>query len=107
VKRGLMSSFINGEDHTLSIAGQGLNTALAQTKDIDRFLDALTIVIELLRSGVLHGLYFGDEYRSGGPVGGNEQDQSSTMLIIRSMSVLPLASRVGPFRFCKVEIADD
>jgi hypothetical protein len=93
----LTSSFITGTDHTLSIAGQGLHTALSSSKVNDRFQEPLTIIIELLRSGVLHGLCFGDAYRSGGPVGGNEQDMNSTMLIMRALSVLPLNFRVGSF----------
>jgi hypothetical protein len=44
---------------------------------------------------VLHGLYIGDAYRSGGPVGDDELNESSSMLILRCLSVLPLTFRVS------------
>jgi hypothetical protein len=91
----LTPRFISGTDHTLTVAGQGLHAALNQCRGNDRIQESLTTIIELLRCGVLHGLYIGEGYQSGGPVGEDEQDKSSSMLILRCLSVLPLLFRVS------------
>lgn len=89
----LMERFIN-IDHTLSIAGQGLHAALNASRGNDRFHEPLTVIIELHRFGSLYGYRIGGEYRSGGPVGEDETEFSSSMLILRCLSVLPLNLRV-------------
>lgn len=90
-------SFTIAGSHRPSPIGHGLHTALVQSKVNDRFQEPLFIVLELVRMGVLHGQKFGNEYLSGGPVSGaSEQDQASSMLIMRCLSVLPLNFRVRP-----------
>lgn len=84
-----------GHNHRLSLIGQALHAALVQSKVNDRFQEPMFIVLELLRSGVLHGQKFGEEYRSGGPVSGSEEEQASIMLIMRCLSILPLNFRVS------------
>jgi len=88
-----MVRFINS-DHTLSKYGQGLHTALTHSRGNDRFHEPLTVIIELLRSGALYGYMYDNEYRSGGPIGEDEQNMNSSMLILRCLSILPLNLRV-------------
>jgi len=73
-----------------------LHSALTHSRGNDRFQEPLTVIIELLRYGPLHGLVIGGDYRSGGPVGEDDQDKSSSMLVLRCLSVLPLNFRVSP-----------
>jgi hypothetical protein len=91
-----MGRFINS-DHTLSKYGQGLHTALTHSRGNDRFHEPLTVIIELLRSGALYGYRYDGEYRSGGPIGEDEQTMNSSMLILRCLSILPLNLRVCLF----------
>lgn len=91
-----MVRFINS-DHTLSKYGQGLHTALTHSRGNDRFHEPLTVIIELLRSGALYGYRYDGEYRSGGPIGEDETDMNSSMLILRCLSILPLNLRVCSF----------
>jgi hypothetical protein len=91
-----MVRFINS-DHTLSKYGQGLHTALNHSRGNDRFHEPLTVIIELLRSGALYGYRYDGVYRSGGPIGEDETDMNSSMLILRCLSILPLNLRVCLF----------
>lgn len=93
--------FVLGHNHRLSLIGQALHAALVQSKVNDRFQEPMFIVLELLRSGVLHGQKFGEEYRSGGPVSGSEEEQASIMLIMRCLSILPLNFRVSILFFMR------
>lgn len=78
--------------------GKALHASYAAAKVNDRFQESLYLVLELLRAGVVHGHRWGGpdaEPLSGGPSFGTEEEQSSTLLIMRVLSVLPLAFRVS------------
>ena len=78
--------------------GKALHAATAGSRVTDRFQEPLYLVLELLRAGVVHGQRWGGpdvEPFSGGPSFGTEEEQTSTLLIMRVLSVLPLSSRVG------------
>ena len=84
--------------HTQTLMGKALHAACAVSRVNDRFQEALYLVLELLRAGVVHGQRWGGpdaEPLSGGPSFGSDEDQSSTLLIMRVLSVLPLSFRVS------------
>ena len=88
--------FIN-PNHTQTMMGKALHAACASSRVNDRFQESLYLLLELLRAGVVHGGKWGGhdgEILSGGPSFGNEEDQSSTLLIMRVLSILPLLYRV-------------
>jgi hypothetical protein len=91
--------FINGTDHTLTMAGKALHAATSKSKLIDKLEEPLTTAIELLRFGALHGFEIDGEYKSGGPIGEDQHDINASMLVLRCMSILPLFYRVSPFLF--------
>lgn len=78
--------------------GAALHAACVSSRVNDRFQESSYLLLELLRAGVVHGGRWGgpdDETLSGGPSFGSEDDQSSTLLIMRVLSILPLNFRVG------------
>jgi hypothetical protein len=78
--------------------GKALHAACAASRVNDRFQESLYLVLELLRAGVVHGARWGGpdaEPLSGGPSFGTEEEQSSTLLIMRVLSVLPLSFKVS------------
>lgn len=83
--------------------GKALHAACLSSRVNDRFQESLCLVLELLRAGVVHGTKWGGpdaEPYSGGPSFGTDEEQSSMLLIMRVLSVLPLGFRVsGTGRF--------
>jgi hypothetical protein len=93
----LMFSFV-GPTHHHTLIGKALHAACMVSRVNDRFQEAVYLVLELLRAGVVHGARWGGpdaEPFSGGPSFGTEEEQSSTLLIMRVLSVLPLSFRVS------------
>ncbi|WVQ79823.1 hypothetical protein IAT38_001923 [Cryptococcus sp. DSM 104549] len=87
--------FIN-TNHTHSNMGKALHAAFSVSRVNDRFQEPLYLVLELLRAGVVHGGKWGGrdaEYLSGGPSFGSDDEQRSTLLIMRCVSILPLMFR--------------
>lgn len=81
-----------------TVIGKALHFACISTRVNDRFQESLYLVLELVRAGVLHGDRWNGpdaEPLSGGPSFGSEEDQSSTLLIMRTLSILPLNFRVS------------
>jgi len=90
-------SFVS-PNHTQTMMGKALHAACVSSRVNDRFQESLYILLELLRAGVVHGGRWGGpdaEPLSGGPSFGSEEDQSSTLLIMRVLSILPLNFRVS------------
>jgi hypothetical protein len=78
--------------------GKALHAACVNSRVNDRLQESVYILLELLRAGVVHGQRWGGpdaEPLSGGPSFGSEEDQSSTLLIMRVLSILPLSFRVS------------
>lgn len=75
--------------------GKAMHAGCQTARVNDRFQEALYLVLELLRAGVVHGSRFGNEILSGGPSYGEEDEQRSALLIMRCLSVLPLQFRVS------------
>lgn len=87
--------FVNA-NHTQSTIGKALHAAINTSRVNDRFQEPLYVLLELLRAGVVHGGKWGGpdgETFSGGPSFGSEDDQRSTLLIMRCLSILPLLFR--------------
>ena len=85
-------------NHTQTMMGKALHAACVSSRTNDRFQESFYLLLELLRAGVVHGGRWGGpdaEPLSGGPSFGSEEDQSSTLLIMRVMSILPLNFRVS------------
>lgn len=72
-----------------------MHAACQASRINDRLQEAVYLVLELLRAGVMHGQPFGNEILSGGPMHGDEEEQKSALLIMRCLSVLPLQFRVS------------
>ncbi len=83
-------------NHTQTIMGKALHAACVASRVNDKFQESLYLLLELLRAGVVHGHKWANETLSGGPSFGTEEDQASTLLIMRCLSVVPLNFRVGP-----------
>jgi hypothetical protein len=78
--------------------GKALHAACVSSRVNDRFQESVCLVLELLRAGVVHGTKWGGpdaEPFSGGPSFGTDEEQSSMLLIMRVLSVLPLGFRVS------------
>lgn len=89
-----MDRFVNA-NHTQSPIGRAMHEACASSKVNDRFQEPLYIILEMMRAGVVHGGRFSEALHSGGPSFGTEEEQSSNLLIMRCLSVLPLSYRVS------------
>lgn len=91
------SRFIH-PNHTQTTIGKALHAACASSRVNDRFQEALYILLELLRAGVVHGLRFGGPdapVLSGGPSYGTDEEQRCCLLVMRCLSILPLTFRVS------------
>ena len=78
--------------------GKALHAACLHSRVNDRFQESIYLLLELLRAGVVHGVRWGGpdaEPMSGGPTFGSEEEQASSLLIMRVMSILPLNFRVS------------
>jgi hypothetical protein len=85
-------------NHTQTTIGKALHAACASSRVNDRFQEALYILLELLRAGVVHGLRFGGPdapVLSGGPSYGTDEEQRCCLLVMRCLSILPLTFRVS------------
>ena len=101
--RSLMDCFTDlirfvAPSHTQTMMGKALHASCVSSRVNDRFQESLYLFLELLRAGVVHGVRWSGqdtEPLSGGPSFGSEEDQSSTLLVMRVLSILPLNFRVG------------
>ncbi|ODO07828.1 hypothetical protein I350_03407 [Cryptococcus amylolentus CBS 6273] len=91
------------QNHTHSSIGKALHAAYDISKINDRFQEPLYLILELLRSGVVHGEKWGGPSAAplpGGPSFGENDEQNTVRLVMRCISVLPLTNRpqqwVGP-----------
>lgn len=78
--------------------GKALHAACLASRVNDKFQESLYLILELLRAGVVHGNKWGAPDApplSGGPSFGSDEDQASTLLIMRCLSVVPLNFRVS------------
>ncbi|WVQ75844.1 hypothetical protein IAR50_005477 [Cryptococcus sp. DSM 104548] len=91
------------QNHTHSSIGKALHAAYDISKINDRFQEPLYLILELLRSGAVHGEKWGGPGAAplpGGPSFGENDEQNTVRLVMRCISVLPLTNRpqqwVGP-----------
>lgn len=84
-------------DHGLSTMGKALHAGNVNSRVNDRFQEAIYLLLELIRAGVIHGDPYTEDgtILSGGPSIGTEEEQRSVLLIMRCLSVLQLNFRVS------------
>ncbi|EIM22091.1 viral life cycle-related protein, partial [Wallemia mellicola CBS 633.66] len=76
--------------HTHTPFGRAMHNALTVSRLNDKFQEPLLILVELLRAKVLHDRHFSNRQFSGGPSFGTEEEKKSMLLIIRTLSIVPL-----------------
>ena len=84
-------------DHSLKISGRALQAALNQSRVNDRLQEALVLVLELLRAGVLHDAMYREGPHgplSGGPSLPTPDDERHMLLVMRVFGTLNLTCRV-------------
>lgn len=85
-----LRGFLNAE-HTHTAYGRALYTALQQTRVNDRLQEPLYLALELIRAGVLHARLYSETEYSGGPSFGTPAEQQNMLLVMRALSLLPMA----------------
>lgn len=87
-----------GPDHTHTPLGSALYKALKGSKVNDKLQEPLLLVIELIRAEVLHAGRYGGRSWVGSAHRGSQDDQRCMLLVMRTLSVLPLQFKVrgGP-----------
>lgn len=91
-----LRGFLNA-DHTHTSYGRALHAALQQVRITDRLQETLYLALELLRAGVLHAELFSDTRHSGGPSLGTEEEMQHTLLVMRALSLVPMAFTPQPW----------
>ncbi|KAK4050491.1 hypothetical protein OIO90_005074 [Microbotryomycetes sp. JL221] len=77
---------------------QALHAAMKASKVNDKFQESLFLAVELLRAGALHSGRIGNRSYSGGPhFTGSEADKRSMLLVMRVLSIVPLAFNAQPW----------
>ncbi|PRQ77029.1 Temperature dependent protein affecting M2 dsRNA replication-domain containing protein [Rhodotorula toruloides] len=90
----LRSFLTSAHQHTPHAAA--LHLAMKNSKVNDKFQEPLFLAMELLRANVLHNGRIGTRPYSGGPnLGGTEADKRSMLLVMRVLSIVPLAFTPG------------
>jgi len=83
--------------HTHSSLARAMHAALQQCKINDKFQDPLYLFLELVRAGVLHGNLWSGRAYSGGPSFGTDEEKRCMLLIMRVLSIVPLAFKPQPW----------
>lgn len=87
-----LRGFLN-HAHLHTPYARALYLALKQTRLNDKLQEPLYLALELLRGGVLHANYFGGRSYSGGPSFGSEAEKRHMLLVMRTVSLLPMTFR--------------
>lgn len=77
--------------HTHTPWGRAMYEATLSMRVNDRLQEPLYYALELIRAQALHGDYYGGVAHSGGPSFGSEEEMRHMLLVMRTMSLLPLA----------------
>ncbi|WFD30808.1 hypothetical protein MSPP1_001832 [Malassezia sp. CBS 17886] len=85
------------DEHVHAPYGRALHAALAHTRVNDRLAEPLYLALELLRAGVLHGNAYSGTQLIGGPSYGSDAEQRHLLLVMRALSVLPMAYSAQPW----------
>ncbi|KAF8331669.1 XPG I-region protein [Cantharellus anzutake] len=83
--------------HTHSSLARAMHAALQQCKVNDKFQDSLYLFLELVRAGVLHNNLWSGRAYSGGPSFGTDEEKRCMLLIMRVLSIVPLAFKPQPW----------
>ncbi|KAH8795932.1 XPG I-region protein [Flagelloscypha sp. PMI_526] len=83
--------------HAHSPLARAMHTAVKGAKVNDKFQDSLYLFLELVRAGVMHGNLWSNRAFSGGPSFGTDAEKSSMLLVMRVLSIVPLAFKPQPW----------
>ncbi|KAB5594780.1 hypothetical protein CTheo_1759 [Ceratobasidium theobromae] len=83
--------------HTHSPLARALHNTLSAVRVNDKFQDSMYLFLEMVRAGVIHGNLWSNRAYSGGPSFGDEEEKKSMLLIMRVLSIVPLACLPQPW----------
>ncbi|KAH9046583.1 temperature dependent protein affecting M2 dsRNA replication-domain-containing protein [Lactarius hengduanensis] len=83
--------------HDHSPMARAMHSALRQARLNDKFQDSLYLFLELVRAGVMHGHLWSGRAFSGGPSFGTDDEKSCMLLVMRTLSIVPLNFKSVPW----------
>lgn len=81
-------------EHSHTAHGAALYRALKDSKVNDKLQEPLLLVIELIKANVLHAGRYGGRSWVGSAHRGTEDDQKCMLIVMRTLSILPLQFKV-------------
>ncbi|KAG8788712.1 hypothetical protein FRC12_014285 [Ceratobasidium sp. 428] len=83
--------------HQHSPLARALHNTLLKARVNDKFQDSMYLFLEMVRAGVMHGNLWSGRAHSGGPSFGDEEEKKCMLLIMRVLSIVPLACHAQPW----------
>ncbi|KAH9001526.1 temperature dependent protein affecting M2 dsRNA replication, partial [Lactarius akahatsu] len=83
--------------HNHSPMAQAMHSAIRQAHLNDKFQDSLHLFLELVRAGVMHGRLWSGRAFSGGPSFGTDDEKSCMLLVMHTLSIVPLNFKSVPW----------
>ncbi|KZV74508.1 XPG I-region protein, partial [Peniophora sp. CONT] len=83
--------------HEHSPLARSMHTAVRSARLNDKFQEPLYLFLELVRAGVMHGNLWSSRAFSGGPSFGTDDEKSSMLLVMRTLSIVPLNFKPQPW----------
>ncbi|PWN53396.1 hypothetical protein IE53DRAFT_324877 [Violaceomyces palustris] len=84
-----LRGFLN-HAHLHTPYARALHLALKKARLNDKLQEPLYLALELIRGGALHANYYGGRAFSGGPAMGEADEKRNLLLVMRSLSMLPM-----------------
>ncbi|KAI0286022.1 temperature dependent protein affecting M2 dsRNA replication [Russula aff. rugulosa BPL654] len=76
---------------------RAMHSAIRPARLNDKFQDPLYLFLELVRAGVMHGHLWSGRAFSGGPSFGTDDEKSCMLLVMRTLSIVPLNFKPVPW----------
>lgn len=89
-----LRNFLNS-NHIHTPFGRAMHNSLTVSRLNDKFQEPLLILVELLRAKVLHDNYYSGKQFSGGPTLGTDDEKRCMLLVIRTISIIPMQFKVS------------
>ncbi|KAF8479621.1 temperature dependent protein affecting M2 dsRNA replication-domain-containing protein, partial [Russula ochroleuca] len=83
--------------HDHSPMARAMHSAIRPARLNDKFQDPLYLFLELVRAGVMHGHLWSRRAFSGGPSFGTDDEKSCMLLVMRTLSIVPLNFKSVPW----------
>lgn len=83
--------------HDHSPMARAMHSAIRPARLNDKFQDPLYLFLELVRAGVMHGHLWSGRAFSGGPSFGTDDEKSCMLLVMRTLSIVPLNFKPVPW----------